>query len=122
MPVHLDYPYHFDGRNRTASTTEADHIRDMIEQILFTAPGERVNRPDFGAGVLQLVFGPASPEAAATAEMLITGSIQRYLGQRITLAGVTTTAEDSTLRIRIAYQLNSTGEQVVEEFERGLGP
>ncbi len=120
--MQLDFPYHFDGRNRTAATSEADHIRDMIEQILFTTPGERVNRPDFGAGVLQLVFGPASPEAAATAELMITGALQQYLGRRITLAGVSTDADDSTLRIRIAYQLNSTGAQVVEEFERGLGP
>jgi len=120
--MQLDYPYHFDGRNRTASASETGHIRDMIEQILFTAPGERVNRPDFGAGVLQLVFGPASPEAAATAELMITGALQQHLGRRITLAGVTTEADDSTLRIRIAYRMNSTGEQVVETFERGLGP
>jgi len=120
--MQLDFPYHFDGRNRTAATSEADHIRDMIEQILFTAPGERVNRPDFGAGVLQLVFGPASPEAAATAELMISGALQQYLGSRITLAGVTTEAEESTLRIRISYYLNSTGEQVVQEFERGPIP
>ena len=49
--MQLDYPFHFDGRERTAETGTDDHVRDMIEQLLFTQPGERVNRPDFGSGV-----------------------------------------------------------------------
>ena len=59
----LDYPYHFDGSGRSAATDEADHIRDLIEQVLFTSPGERVMRPDFGAGLLALVFEPNSTDA-----------------------------------------------------------
>ena len=55
MP-HLDFPYHFDARGRTAETGEADHLRDLIEQVLFTAPGERVMRPDFGCGIADMVF------------------------------------------------------------------
>ena len=58
--MNLDYPYHFDHRGRTAATSDADHIRDLIEQVLFTTPGERVNRPGFGSGVMQLVFAPNS--------------------------------------------------------------
>ena len=56
--MEIDYPYRFDGRGRTAQTGADDHIRDLIEQVLFTSPGERVNRPTFGSGVLQLVFAP----------------------------------------------------------------
>ena len=63
--MQLDYPYHFDGRGRTAETTDDDHIRDLIEQVLFTAPGERVNRPTFGSGVMQLVFAPNSDALAS---------------------------------------------------------
>ena len=51
--MQIDFPYHFDGRDRTATVTEAEHVRDLIEQILFTSPGERVNRPEFGAGILE---------------------------------------------------------------------
>lgn len=120
--MQLDYPYHFDGRERTAITDEAEHLRDLIEQILFTTPGERVNRPDFGAGVLQLVFGPASQEAAATAEFLIRGALQQHLGQRVTVEAVESEAADSTLRIRITYRITHTGEQVTAEFEREAGP
>jgi Bacteriophage baseplate protein W len=119
--MNVDFPYHFDGRRRTAVTDEADHIRDLIEQIIFTTPGERVNRPDFGAGVLQLLFGPASPEAAATAEFMIKGALQQHLGRRVQLEAVTTEAVDATLVIRITYRLARTGEQRTETFEHGGG-
>ena len=120
--VQVDFPYHFDGRERTASASEAKHVRDLIEQILFTAPGERVNRPEFGAGVLQLVFAPASPEAAATAEFMIRGALQQYLGQRIEVADVRAEAEDSTMRIRISYRLLRDGTEQVAEFAMGGTP
>ena len=55
--MNLDFPYHFDSHGRTAAIDYDAHIRDLIEQVLFTAPGERVNRPDFGSGLLRLVFG-----------------------------------------------------------------
>jgi uncharacterized protein len=117
--MQLDFPYHFDGRERTATVDESAHIRNLIEQIIFTSPGERVNRPDFGAGVLQLLFAAASPEAAATAEFLIKGALQQHLGRRIQIEQVTTAAEDAALRIRISYRLVRSGELRTEEFERG---
>jgi phage baseplate assembly protein W len=116
--MRLDHPYHVDGRERTASTTEADHIRDMIELILFTAPGERVMRPDFGAGVLQLVFAPLGPETAAAAQFIIEGALQQYLGGRIALRSVTAEADDAALRIRISYRILRTGEEVTQDFTR----
>ena len=76
MTDFLDFPYHFDGRGRSATTTRDDHVRDLIEQILFTSPGERVMRPDFGSGLLELVFEPNSTALAATSQMLIQGALQ----------------------------------------------
>jgi phage baseplate assembly protein W len=119
--MQLDHPFHIDGRERTATTSEEDHIRDMIELILFTAPGERVMRPDFGAGVLQLVFAPLSQERAAAAQFVIQGALQQHLGNRIAVQAVTAEAEDSTLRIRIAYLILRSGVQVVEDFSREVG-
>lgn len=116
MKVEFDFPYHFDGTERTATTSEADHIRDLIEQILFTAPGERVNRPAFGAGVHRLVFAPASPEAAATAEFVISGALSQQLGSRIVLEAVTTEAGDATLQVTIVYTVVRTGERVTSDF------
>src|SRR5690606_19889143 len=80
----IDYPFQFDGRGRTAQTDESGTICDLIEQVLLTAPGERVMRPSFGSGVLQLVFAAASPEVAATTQFLIQGALQQWLSDVIT--------------------------------------
>jgi len=119
--MQIAFPYHFDGSERTARATEARHIRDMIEQILFTNPGERVNRPDFGAGVLQLVFGAARPEVAATAEFMIRGALQQHLGQRIVIDTVETGIEDSTLLIRIAFRMIGREETELAEYSLETG-
>ena len=74
--MNIDYPFHFDGRGRTAVADFEDHIRDMIEQFLFTYPGERVNRPDFGSGLLQMVFAPNSPELAAALQLTIQAGLR----------------------------------------------
>ena len=86
--MHVDFPYRFDARGRTAETDEADHIHDLIEQVLFTSPGERVMRPDFGSGLLQLVFAPNSEVLAATTQVLVQSALQRWLGEWILVAPV----------------------------------
>jgi uncharacterized protein len=118
----IAYPFHIDGRRRTAEATPDAHVRQLIEQLLFTQPGERVNRPDFGSGVMQLVFGAASPEVAATVEFLVSGSLQQFLADRIAVVAVAVQAEDSTLRIQVDYTVIATGEVVRASFERELAP
>lgn len=120
MTRHIDYPLHFDGRGRTAETDEASHVRDLIEQLLFTSPGERVNRPDFGSGLLQLVFTPASPELAATTQFLVQGALQQWLADRIQVEDVAVGVEDSTLRVTVTYVLRRTQERETAEFARAL--
>jgi hypothetical protein len=121
--MNVDYPFHFDGRERTAHSDEVDHLKDLIEQLLFTQPGERVNRPTLGSGVMQLVFAAASPEVAATAEFMIRGALQQWLGDRITVEQIQAQAVESTLRIQIDYVVTRTGERVSAEFSRsGVGP
>jgi phage baseplate assembly protein W len=107
----IDFPFHVDARGRTAGTGHADHVRDMIEQLLFTAPGERVNRPDFGCGLLDLVFEPNSFELAAVLQVTAEASLQSWLGDVITVETLTVTAEDATLRVEVRYLLKATGEQ-----------
>ncbi len=99
----LDFPYHVDGRGRTATTGAADHQRDLIEQVLFTAPGERVMRPDFGCGLLQLVFEPNSVTLAATTQMLVQSSLQQHLSHLIAVDAVDVQADEAVLRVDIAY-------------------
>jgi phage baseplate assembly protein W len=116
--MNIDFPFHFDAHGRTATTDDDDHIRDMIEQLLFTSPGERVNRPDFGSGLLQMVFAPNSPELAATLQYTTQAALQRYLGDLIDLQSLEVTAQDSTLSVMVKYVVKQTGDARTENFVR----
>jgi phage baseplate assembly protein W len=117
--MNIDFPFHFDNRGRTAATGDDDHIRDMIEQLIFTNSGERVNRPDFGSGLLQLVFAPNSPELAATLQFSLQAALQRWLGDLIELQELEVTSEDASLRVVVQYVVRGTGEPRTEIIERG---
>lgn len=119
--MQVNFPYRFDARGRTAGADEADHIRDLIEQVLFTHPGERVMRPDFGSGLLQLVFAPNSEVLAATTQVLVQSSLQRWLGEWILVQSVQVEAVDSTLRVTVQYVIRRTGTRVVGTFVQGGG-
>jgi phage baseplate assembly protein W len=114
--MNLDFPYHFYQRGRTAATDYDDHIRDMIEEFLFTNPGERVNRPDFGSGLLQMVFAPNSPEIASALQFTIQAGLQRWLGDIIVAQKVEVTAEDSTLNVVVQYVVKTTNETQTATF------
>lgn len=116
--MNLDFPFHFDGRGRSALTDDDDHIRDMIEQFLFTAPGERVNRPYFGSGLLQMVFAPNSTELAAALQHTVQAGLQQWLGDLIEVQRLEVRSEDATLRVEIDYAVRRTGQQRTEQFER----
>ncbi len=116
--LHLSYPYHFDGRGRTAITDYDAHVRDMIEQVLFTAPGERLNRPTFGSGLRQLVFAPNSDELATATQLLVQGALQEWLGNVIEVRDVQVSADDSALRVQVAYTVRRTGTSDVAQFDQ----
>ncbi|MDF0545071.1 GPW/gp25 family protein [Sphingobium sp. H39-3-25] len=118
----VSFPYRFNALGRTAAPeTEAEHVRDLIMQLLFTAPGERVMRPDFGTGLPQLLFGPASPDLAAATQMLVQGALQQWLGDRIEAREVRVTANDSAIEVLVSYALRSTGELRSDVFRRETG-
>ncbi|CAE6791923.1 GPW_gp25 domain-containing protein [Nitrospira defluvii] len=121
MMAQLDFPYRFDARGRTTGTDEADHIRDLIEQVLFTHPGERVMRPDFGSGLLQVVFSPNSVVLAATTQVLVQSSLQRWLSEWIVVESVQVETMDSTLRVTVQYVIRGSGARVVGTFVQGGG-
>jgi phage baseplate assembly protein W len=118
--MQIDYPFHFDGRGRTAETGGDDHIRDLIEQVLFTAPGERVNRPTFGSGLLQLVFEPNSDVLAAATQMSVQGALQQWLGDLITVESVEVNNRDSTLEVQVQYLIRRSQERRVAQFQRAI--
>jgi len=114
--VDVAYPLRFDGSGRTATADRDRHTRDMIEQVLFTAPGERVNRPTFGCGLLQLVFEPNSDELAATTQYLVQSALQQWLGDVIEVNSVSVSANDSRLDINVVYTVVATGEEQSARF------
>jgi phage baseplate assembly protein W len=114
--MNIDFPYRFEARGRTAATGDDDHVRDMIEQLLFTSPGERVNRPDFGSGLLQMIFAPNSPELAAALQFTMQAALQRYLGDLIDLGQLEVTAQDQTLAVIVKYVVRRTQQARTETF------
>jgi phage baseplate assembly protein W len=112
----VDFPYRYDGRGRTADTGSDDHVRDLVEQVLFTVPGERVNRPDFGSGLLQLTFAPLSDELAAATQALVQGALQQWLGDVIAVDRVAVTRDDATLDVIVEYTVVRTGERRADRF------
>jgi phage baseplate assembly protein W len=117
--MQVDYPFHFDGRGGTAETNADEHIRDLIEQVLFTAPGERVNRPDFGSGVMQLVFAPNSDALASATQQLVQGALQQWLGDLIQVQAVDVQNDDATLRVTVSYLIRRTQTAQVAQFTAG---
>jgi uncharacterized protein len=106
---YLDYPLQLDGRGRVATTDSDDHVRDMIYQVLFTNPGERVNLPEFGCGLLQLVFEPNSEALATATQFLVHGSLQRWLADVIQVDRVEISYREERLTVEVAYTRLDTG-------------
>ena len=117
--MHISYPFRTDGRGRTASATNEEHVRQLIEQVLFTMPGERVNRPDFGSGVMQLVFAPNSDELATATEFLVQGALQQWLGDLIQVEAVQIESQDAALQVTVQYVIRRSQERQVAQFRRG---
>lgn len=113
---YLNFPLRFDGRGRSAETDYDDHIRDLIHQVLFTSPGERVNRPDFGCGLKQLVFMPNSDVLATTTQFLVQGALQRWLEAYIQVEQVEVRAEEEKLFVTVVYKKRSNSERRKDTF------
>lgn len=116
----IDFPWHYDARGRTARTSSDEHVRDMLELLIFTDPGERVNRPDFGSGLRQLVFAPNSPELAAALEFTMQAAIQRELGDVLSLERLSVISEDASIHVVIDYVVLRTGQAGTADLRGGV--
>jgi phage baseplate assembly protein W len=120
--MNLNYPYQFDGRGRTAQAASLDdYVRQLVEQVLFTSPGERVNLPDFGSGLLQLSFAPNSVELAAATQFSVQGALQKWLSGYIRVVSVEAATEDAVLSVTVTYSLLNTDVTQVQTFVYGSG-
>lgn len=117
MATYMNYPFQVNAHGRTGITSRNTHVRDMIEQVLFTNPGERVNRPDFGCGLLQLVFGAANDALVLTVQYAVHGALQRWLGDIIEVQAVTVSQEEARLTVEVIYLRLDSGETRTDSFK-----
>jgi len=101
--MNIQFPYQVGINGRTATADRSGHVRNLIRQVLFTIPGERVNRPTFGSGLYQLVFEPNSAELNTTVQFLVKGALQEWLSEVIEVEDVKIEVEDATLRVHVQY-------------------
>lgn len=114
----IAFPFRIDSGGRTAGAGNDDHIRQLIEQLLFTSPGERVNRPTFGSGLMQLVFAPNSGEVATATEYVVQGALQQWLSDLIHVEKVQVEFLNETLRVTVRYRLLRSQERREDRFTR----
>lgn len=119
MPT-LRFPYAIDARGRSAVSEDEAAVRELVEQVLFTSPGERVMRPTFGTGAVQLVFAPLGDQLAAATRHLVQSSLQTWLADRIVVDDVVAEIDDATLIVHVRYTLRAEQRQVVASFSRSV--
>ncbi len=115
--IQVGFPFQLDTRGQAADPGYERHVREMIEQLLFTRPGERVNRPNFGCNLLDLVFSPETAEEASVTQHLARAALQRYLGDVVTVKALVIDTHDTTIDIRVEYELPGIDERQVATFE-----
>jgi hypothetical protein len=113
----IAFPFRADRRGRTAHAAHGEHVHDLVEQLLFTSPGERVMRPDFGCGLLDLVFAPNSPELMSTLELSVQAALQRWLGDLIEVVALDIDSEENVVRVHLSYVVRATGTVRDDVFE-----
>jgi phage baseplate assembly protein W len=117
--VSLNFPYQFDGRGRTLEASLSDYLEQLVEQVLFTTPGERVNTPDFGSGLLQLAFTPNSIEMAAATQFAVQAALQKWLTGLVTIQSVVASAQEAVLTVTVTYTPLNTDVTEVQTFTYG---
>lgn len=120
MMAKVGYPWSIGRDGRSVLVDDDRHVRDLIELVLFTTPGERVNRPTFGSGLLQAVFAPGGTEVAAAGQLLVQSALEQWMGDVIELEDVAVAAEDARLTVTVQYVIRSVQERRVDTFTRGL--
>lgn len=108
---YLDFPFDVSEQGTIRETGISDHIKDEIIAVLLTSPGERVNLPEFGCGLRELLFSPNDEILASMVEFTIAQSLQRWLGDKIAVDGISVQNQEEKLLINIVYTIKDTLER-----------
>lgn len=120
--VQVGFPFRINSYGRISDPEYPRHVEQMIELLLFTSPGDRVNRPDFGCGLLELLFGSDTQAVANAAQYVVRGALQQWLGDVLSVREVVVEpGDDGRLTIRLAYVLRQEEQVRVATFQpRGI--
>ena len=124
MNTNVNFPFQFDGRGRTLDPNaglQQNYVRQLVEQVLFTSPGERVNLPDFGSGLLQLPFAPNSVEMAAATQFSVQAALQKWLSNYVRVQSVTADVDEAILTVTVVYSPLNSDVTEIQTFTYG-GP
>lgn len=116
--MELGFPFRVGAQGRSAGADGESHVRELIEQVLFTSPGERVNRPTFGSGLLGLVFAPANEALSAATQQLVQSALAQWLGDLIQVEAVKVEQKDSTMNVTVQYLTRSDQQRRVTQISR----
>jgi uncharacterized protein len=116
--MNISFPFALDATGRSAMRGDDEHVRDMIEQLLFTSPGERVNRPELGSDLMRLVFSPNSPELAAALHVTLQASLRQYLGDVIDVRALDVQSVDASFQLTVGYVVRRSGAGGTAVFQR----
>src|ERR1700722_5528380 len=119
--MNVNFPYQFDGRGRTKEAAQSEYVRQLVEQVLFTSPGERVNLPDFGSGLLQLPFAPNSLEMAAATQFTVQAAVQKWLSNYVRVQSLPPDIEEAKLTVTVIYSPLNTDVTEIQTFVYGGG-
>lgn len=116
--MQIGFPFSIDGLGCTATADEDRHARDLLEQVLFTSPGERVNQPDFGCGLMGLLFEPAGESLITMTQVAVQGALQRWLADVLQVQAVCIEPEDQVVRVTVEYVVLRTQQRKTAQFSR----
>lgn len=119
--MQVGFPFRVTPQGRIADPPYPEHVRELIEQLLFTVPGERVNRPKLGVGLLELVFSPLDHAVVAVAEHEVRAALNRWLAEAIEVESVRVVASDSSIEVTVLYRLRRDRSRRVDVFRREAG-
>ena len=103
MSCRAAFPYRIDSGGHTAGASSPDEIAHMVQQILFVAPGERVNRPDFGCNLLSLTFAARTSELTTAVEALVEGALRKWVGDAIHIREVDVDVQETAVVVTVRY-------------------
>ena len=101
--MNLAFPLTIDSRGYSGAVNGSSYVKQLIEQVLFTYPGERVNQPGFGTPIANLVFDNLTEELAQVVKEMVLGALQQNLADRVLIEDVAVEVEENQLIVTVRY-------------------